>query len=425
MRRIALTAALVAASPALAQAPQPRASAGTAPAPEQTVVVTGQRLADFRRALAECLARHCPTNEDVDATLTLAEAQFVSGDYEEARRTVRASIHRNHGQAASFPEPVSDLYRADTRVERHLGRDREAVLSVYQILGALRAGLPQEDHRHFTARLEIFEYLISTGQPERAQRELRQLQDAARAAGREDVAALAELRRLMLEYRIAPYGSAKRRLIELSRSTDPGRWQLAYGARALLIRIYGSEGNQEGANALIAEMARDNDAPRMLLFQPVYHLVQQMNAYADDARQREVLSQGLMTDNLTERLVGPMDRQWIDVGFWVQPDGHVDDLQILRHGTGGTDWSPPLLRAIQGRLYSRADRATYRLERYTYTSELHNEGTTGSHIAARSPRARVEYLDLMANPPADPERPAQPGQSTPPDHAGENRPTPT
>jgi hypothetical protein len=114
-----------------------------------------------------------------------------------------------------------------------------------------------------------------------------------------------------------------------------------------------------------------------------------------------------MTDNLTERMVGNMDHQWIDVGFWVQPNGHVDDLQMLRHGTGGTDWSAPLLRAISGRLYSRADRATYRLERYTYTSELHNEGT-GTHIAVRSPRARVEYFDLMANPPADPNRPGGP-----------------
>ena len=417
MRRIARIAALAAASSALGQPPQPRASSG--PTPEQTIVVTGARLADYRRALAECLPRHCPTNEDVDATLTLAEAQFVSGDYEGARRTVRASLHRNHRQAAAFPEPVSDLYRANTRLARHLGHDREAVLSVYQTLAALRAGLPQEDYRHFTARLEISEYMVGTGQPERARRELRRLQDAAHAAGREDVAAIAELRGLMLEYMIAPYGSAKRRLIEMSRWTDPERRMQASGARALLIRIYAREGNVERANAMVAEMARSDDARRMLLFQPTYHLVQQANAFGDDVRQAEVFAQGLMTDNLTERMVGNMDRQWIDVGFWVQPDGHVDDLQILRHGTGRTDWSAPLLRAIRGRLYSRADRATYRLERYTYTSELHLAGT-GTHIAARSPRARVEYLDLMANPPAQPEPPSQPGQPTAPGRTGVN-----
>ena len=427
MRRILFAAALGAASPALAQMPQ--APASTEPAPEQTIVVTGERLADFRRSLAECLARHCPTNEDVDATLTLAEAQFVSGDYAEARRTVRASLHRNRRHAASFPEPVSDLYRADTRVERHLGRDREAAFSVYQMLAALQAGIPREDHRHFTARLEISEYLIDNGQPETARRELRNLQEIAHAAGREDVAAIAELRGLMLDYLVAPYGPAKRRLIEMSGWTDPDRRLIAYGARAALIRIYGTEHDTERANALVADMARDNNTRRMLLFQPHYDLVQRMDAYGDEQRQHAVsmpraqtnfvnITRYLMVDNLTEGLVGNMDHQWIDVGFWVQPDGHVDDLQVLRHGTGGSGWSTPLLRAIRGRLYSRADRATYRLERYTYTSELHNTGT-GTHIANRSPRARVEYFDLMANTPADPNapaasnRPADPGPSTP------------
>jgi len=397
----------VAALPA--QAP---AQAATEPAPEQTIVVTGERLADFRRALAECLARHCPVNEDIDATLTLAEGQFVSGDYDEARRTIRASIGRNHRQAASFPEPVSDLYRADTRVERHLGRDREAHFSVYRILSSLRAGIPQEDHRHFTARLEISEYLIDTGRPERARGELRRLQESAQAAGREDVAAIAELRGLMLDYLVAPFGPAKRRLIEMSRWTDPGRRLIAYGARAALIRIYGTEGDDVRANALIAEMTRDNNARRMLLFQPRYQLVQQMHGFSDNARADALYSRGLYTDNLDERLVENMDRKWIDVGFWVQPDGRVDDLQILRQGVGGTGWSAPLLRAIRGRLYSRADRATYRLERYTYTSELHNTGTA-TRIAVRSPRARVEYFDLMANPPDAPDRPAQPDQPAP------------
>lgn len=377
----------------------------TEPAPGQTIVVTGERLADFRRALAACLARHCPTNEDVDATLALAEAQFVSGDYDDARNTIRASIHRNRGRAAQFPEPVSDLYRADTRVERHLGRDGEAYFSVYQILAALRAGLPREDYRHFTARLEISEYLIDNGRPEQAQRELRNLQDVAHAAGREDVAVIAELRGLMLSYLAAPYGSAKRRLLEMAQWTDPDRRLRAYGARAALIRIYGTEHDTRRADALIAEMARDNHARRMLLFQPHYNLTQQMNAFGDNQRIQEVYNQGMMADNLAERLVGNMEDKWIDVGFWVQPDGRVDDLQVLRHGAGGTGWAPPLLNAIRGRLYSRADRATYRLERYTFTSELHTTGT-GTHLPVRSPRARVEYFDLLANPPAETSQPA-------------------
>ena len=46
------------------------------PAPQQspTITVTGPRIQDYRDRLAACLARRCPTNEDADSTLALAEA---------------------------------------------------------------------------------------------------------------------------------------------------------------------------------------------------------------------------------------------------------------------------------------------------------------------------------------------------------------
>src|SRR4051794_11240806 len=79
-----------------------------APTEDPAIVVTAQRIADYRTQLAECLSRHCPTNEDIDATLALAEALFLTGEYHDARVAVRASLHRNHGAAGAFPEPVSD-----------------------------------------------------------------------------------------------------------------------------------------------------------------------------------------------------------------------------------------------------------------------------------------------------------------------------
>lgn len=383
-----LQTVLLAAGIALVQ--PPRAEPGT-------IVVTGQRLPDYRAALAACLARHCPPNEDIDATLTLAEALFQQGAYGEARTAIRASISRNRDQARSYPEPVSDLYRAGTRVAEHLGRDGEAGFYAYRILSALQAGLPVEDHRHFTARLEIVRSLAGLGQIETARRELSRLAEVARAGGREDVANLAELRTLWLDYLEAPYGSARRRLIDMSRATEPERRLLADGARALLIRIYTREGDNRRADAIIAEMRRDGDAPRLLLHSPPYRLVQQNDVHGDQQRQDAVMTGGVMTDNLTERLTDTFEDKWIDVGFWVQPDGHVDDLQLLRRGRGAGGWEGPLLDSIRGRRYSPGDRPTYRLERYTYTATLHYTAT-GSHIPDRSPRARIEYLDLTAGP---------------------------
>jgi len=372
------------------------------PTQGQNVVVTGTRIQDYRDRLAACLARHCPPDEDIDATLALAEALFVEGEYGDARRAIRSSMSRNRDEARNYPEPVSDLYRAGTRVAEHLGRDREAEIYVYQILGSLRAGLPVEDHRHFTARLEIARSLAALGRPEIARRELGRLVEAARAGGREDVANLAELRSLWLDYMETPYGPARRRLLEMSRFTDPQRALLAYGAKALLIRIYSREGDDERADALIATMG--GGETRQLLYSPPYQLVQQTNVDGNAHRESAVYdTNGLKTDNLAERLTDTFDDKWIDVGFWVQPDGQVDDLQLLRRGPGGGGWEAPLLESIRGRRYSPADRATYRLERYSYTATFHNT-STGSHIPDRSPRARIEYLDLTAG--AEPPAPA-------------------
>lgn len=49
---------------AIAQAEQPATA-------DRTIVVTGQRILDYRDRLAACLARRCPPNEDIDATLAL------------------------------------------------------------------------------------------------------------------------------------------------------------------------------------------------------------------------------------------------------------------------------------------------------------------------------------------------------------------
>ena len=154
--------------------PQSQPQSPPAAGSGQHVVVVGDRDA-YRRRLAECLARRCPPNEDIDATTALAEVLFDEGEYREARTVLRASIGRNRDEAARYPEPVSDLYRATARVTRQLGFDQEAQRSTWQILSALRAGLPVEDHRHFTARLEIVESLTAFGEYQQAQRELREL----------------------------------------------------------------------------------------------------------------------------------------------------------------------------------------------------------------------------------------------------------
>jgi hypothetical protein len=382
--------AMPAAAAEVAQPPQPD-EAG------QTIVVTGQRIRDFRDRLAQCLARNCPTNEDVDATLALAEALFLNGRYADARTFVRDSIARNRRLAASFPEPVSDLFRANSRLARHIGLDREARTSSFEILNALEAGIPIEDHRHFTARLEIAEMQVMSANLPGARRELARLARNARAVGREDVAIIAELRDRWYELVANPGSDAMSELILWSRRTEPGERMRAIGARIILARIYRNDGQTARADALLAEIGRTyrQSEARRLISAPRYQLLQQDLTPDGDLTLREVIEFGNVRNRTTENY----EDKWIDVGFWILPDGRVSGLEMLRNGAS-SEWAEPLLVSIRGRLYSEGNEPTYRLERYTMTGTF--DTTTGSRLRRRAPGARIEFMDLTANAPETP-----------------------
>ncbi|HEU0097206.1 MAG TPA: hypothetical protein VFQ67_00395 [Allosphingosinicella sp.] len=387
----------------LSAAPPPTAGHAQSQSDGQTVVVTGVRIPDYRARLKACLERDCPPDEDIEASLALAEALFLDGDYSGARRTIRASLGRNRGEARGYPEPVSDLYRAHARVSRHLGFDRDAALAVRDSLRALQAGLPVEDHRHFTVRLEIAQSLLAFGRYREAEDELRRLAELARKAGREDLVATAELRRLWVNYAEDPAGPTLRKVTELSQSTDPALAMQAPGARMLLARIYRERGETEKADALAAGMGRAT-GQRQLIYAPVYDLSQISDPGGASSRSLQMAAnaineggKALLTSNLADRLTDNFDDKWIDVSFWITPEGRVEALEVVRRGKSGSNWAAPLLRSIAGRRYSpdAAGQRTHRLERYTYTSEQWATGV-GSRIGQRSPSARVEYLDLTA-----------------------------
>ena len=347
---------------------------------QRAIVITGHRLADLRARLAECIARGCPPNEEIDAAMALAEGLFEGGDLAEARRTVAASLDRNRRHAQTHPEPVADLFRARARVARHLGRDDEAMRSTYDVLRTLRNGIPGEDHRHLTARFEVIEMIQNQSDNpveeslRSARRELLDLAEAAGRAGRPDVAALAELRAVWLGYLLAPGGPAYRQLKELAANeADATR---ATGAKILLARIHHDRGDRKRSDALIAEVAARFVKRRNLVFNPGYEL---------DAGGKTLSGINGMA---------AFDDQSVDVGFWVDAAGRVHDLTVVR-GSGDHDfWARGLLRAIRGRIYSPSPdgQATYRLERYTYTSALGK--MTGSRLQARVGHARLEYYDL-------------------------------
>jgi hypothetical protein len=359
--------------------------------PQNEIVVTGRKR-DLKAALERCLARNCPTPEDVDATLGYAEELFVTGDYDEAHQAIKDSLRRNHDKARQYPEPVSDLYRSDAKVARHLGLDDEAMRSTRQIYNALKQGIPAPDVRHFTARIEMASSYLAFGRYSEARGELAQLEREAHAAGRDDIAQMAELKALWVDYVESP--SAISEISKAAQNPDPRKSILAIGAKALLTQIHGEEGKLDRDSFLAS--VKTPSTHRVLLFDPPYELATHDTLPGPELNGSlgpSTLTQG----NVLNRLSDTFRDSWIDVDFWIAPDGRVTDLQILRQGSNA-GWAAPLLASIRGRRYSVSSdgKPTHRIERYTYTAGY--EMRAGSHLMQRSPRARVEYLDLTPAP---------------------------
>ena len=355
------------------------AAPAAAEEPEQTIVVTGTPLSETAERLRACLARKCPPKEDIDATLAHAENLFVAGDYAEARRIARNAIGRNAKHRKTLPVDVSDLYRAHARVSAHLGEGRSFEQSTFAMRRALRSGLPEDDPRQLGADLEVAAMYAAMGKLDRARDVYKDVAEDAEKRGRADLAAIARVRAAWV-HRLA--GDTHLARAELRRIADDGRAESGTArltAMVLLARLDRSEGKHAASAALIERLRGTGGASPVLLFAP-----------AIDDGSRAMSEGGSATRRMQVRNV---EDRWIDVGFWITPEGRVSDLEVLRSG-GPLDWTKPLLRSIEGRVYAPPADASYRVERYTYTA--HWGSRTGSWLRAREPQTRIEFLDLTA-----------------------------
>jgi hypothetical protein len=377
------------------------------------IVVTAQRIRDAESALRDCLARHCAPNEDIDATLALAEAQILDGEYREARTALLHSLSRNGGEAKRYPVPVSDLYRANAKVAANLGLDRDYYRSTWSIYRSLKEGIPQEDWRHYTALFEIAEMNARTRGHTRARYYYEMIARKAREDGRPDIAALADLRSYIRHY---PPGPTQLMHVEaIANATDPKLRAPALEARLALARMAFERQDFTAAEAMQKDFARFNLKRPVLIYAPPYEMSEREITNGNDfgvsanaapgsgglgnpaganggVSATSSLPMGLMS--ITKRTAPSFDDMWIDVAFRITSDGKVADMQVVRK-KGTTIWAKPLLASIRERRYTPADESSpgaRRLERYTYTSGY--ETTIATRVSGRSPQGRVEFIDL-------------------------------
>lgn len=382
------------------QAPQPTASDQRS----DDIIVTARSLAETARDLAECIARHCPPDEDIAATLAHAENQFVAGGYADARWTLNRSLDRNRRARGTHPVAVSGLYRAFARVSAHLGEGDAYYLATLDMRDTLARAFPASDGRVLAARIEVADSRVRLGQIDTARSMYADVAADAAEAGNKRVAAFALIRLAVANY---PAVAAERSPARVRRSVADLQAisadaaavgaDMALLADVLLARIERDRGDFSRTNALAQRFAASGARrPLLLSGDPVD--LSGLGIPNDDAN----------GSSLRRQQMAAVARRWIDVGFWVNRDGTVSDVEVLRH-EGDASWSSAVARAITSRRYAAlapgGDVNTpgfYLIERYTLTADW-TDNCTGSHQRCRDTQLRIERLDLTpdSRPPAN------------------------
>lgn len=388
LKAVVLLAACT-AGPATAQSTQPE-NAGP------DIVVTGITLKDAKAALAACIAQRCPPDKDIDATLAVAETQFVAGDYAGARTTMLASLGRNRRYAKTYPVPVSDLLRANSRVAAHLGETEAYRVGAISVLRTLRAALPKNDPRVFGAQIEAADSFAKTGQVDAALSVYRQVAKEAHAANLPRTEGFARLRVALLYSalsirRFDAYGQAAEHATDdLIREQNPEMAPYVQAAKLLRLTTAVKRGTPGAMDRLVAEYRQAGagaTAPVLL--------------YAPKIQFRPLSGvEGAGGDPRNQAPLYDFEDQWIDVSFVIGADGKVTEAEVLRQSPKlQGEWAKAIVAAVGGRRYAPLAAQTpelLRVERYTLTSAWQME--TGRRIRVRSPIPRVEVVDLSRDP---------------------------
>ncbi len=352
---------------------------------DPTIVINGKSLAGTREALERCLAADCPPDQDIRATLQYANQQFLAGYYAEARRTVAASRRRNGRYADRFPEPVSDLARADVRLSTLDGRPARAMSASLDALDALKAGLDKTDPTILMQRLELGDQFARQGRLEGATTIYHRVAAQGRAIGNVAVEGHALFRDAVLftavasvvpEYRYR----ARQAIAKIMDRDEPAFAPFREGVVALDARLKVIDSKASHRLALLDKVPKAPLAEPALVYEPF-----------TDVQQAGLTSATTAGDRT----------EWADVGFWVKPDGSVDDVEIRATSSikpGG--WLPLKLKAVSGRRYVPFDAGgqspgLYRVERY---SVIYNRSTPiGSRLAQRQATGVIDTTPMSGS----------------------------
>lgn len=355
---------------------------------EPTIVVTAQRATET--ALEECLARKCGVREDAVASILHAQTQFAEGNYPAARKTLRASLVRNQGATEQDPRALSALWHALARVTLHDGdvdEYRRAALRSATIIANATSVTPQERQM---GEMQVGDALAAGGDIDGAIRRYRRV--GKMAADKGDV----ELEQLMALRAInARSGIQGRLAVRSAIEREMQNPNLTARARtvglALIAQLQDKNAGPEIV-ALDSVPVQSADAAPLLLWAPKDKLTEQREAIARAAAVNDFTLLNILLPRSSEAKL----YHWADVGFWVRPDGRVEEARMLR-GKAEQSWAQDVVKLVQERRYAPfsaepGSQGRYKIERVTLTYNHMTPG--GSLIRRRSGLPSYQFEDL-------------------------------
>lgn len=366
-----------------------------APAPSNDIVVLGKRTGD---ALAACIARNCPTPDDARLSIAHAEALFAQGKYFEARSVLDRALSRQRGHAAAFPRAVSALYEANATVNLHMGdMDDYRTMTIGQNR-TLTENLPADDPQVLVNAIRLGDFWAKLRQPYNARLQYRAAAKGYAARGEHRLAALTRLRGAAVEAQQGDLTAAERQIDAALASPAAGDRDVRLTAAILTARIDRSRGRKASTDALFEALRTGPDEAPVLLYEPPVLASPTNAANATLARIGAAGEMRPMRDTATAYI------HWADLGFMVNPDGSVSDVEVLR-GNRDQNWLKPFLKAVEQRRYAPlrlepGSPGLYRVERLTWRAE--REAAIGSLIKRPSGYQALETLDITRTATAPP-----------------------
>lgn len=374
----------------------------TQPQDNKPIIVTGQSLNDSLKNLEACLARACPPNEDIDASLAHAENLFIEGEYQDARKIIDDSLKRNKKHAADYPIPVSDLYRSNSRVLEHLGLIDKSNFAVLKMRDTLKKHLNDDKRRILGAELEIAHAHLKDGLFKKAVSKYKNIRKQALEENFENLAGVAKIRELNIHLTRAIAGNnnrlkkkARDDIVNYIAAINDPENRFSSSAKILLARYDREFGNIDTTDEIIKFYTKINSGKKPILIssdpielEPILAPLNQNTA-----------TQGTPVSQNSDSLVTEdFDDRWADFGFFINDSGRVEEIEVLRI-SGADNWIPAVAKSIQSRIYSprrdpnsNVSLGQYIVERYSYTSEF--TSTSSSRIKVRSGNPIVRRLDL-------------------------------